>query len=100
SWSDQFNYTTESEYFRDQGFALDYEHVGQRAWLVRVVQLREHRIGQSVFHAYNSVITLMPTRSHFMPTILLCCPLIVAALYAAGRQLGLSPWAATLAGAF
>ena len=100
SWSDQFNYTAEAEFFRGGGFDLDYQHLGQRAWLVRVVSLRNHRIGQSVLHAYHGVITRMDTRSQFMPTILLSCPLIVLAVYAAARRLGLRPWPSTLAGLF
>ncbi|HYV37909.1 MAG TPA: hypothetical protein VE988_19645, partial [Gemmataceae bacterium] len=100
SWPDQFNYIVMAEYFRGTGFDVEYGTLGQQAWLARVPDLKNRRIGQSVLHAYHGVITRMDTRSQFMPTILLACPLIALALFAVGRRLGLASSQAALAGLF
>jgi hypothetical protein len=100
SWLDQFNYTTMAAWFRDHGFALTAEEIGQRPWLTRVLGLREYRIGQSVLQAYHSVVTKTDARLQFMPTILLACPLIALALYVTGLMMGLRRRHAALAGLF
>jgi hypothetical protein len=99
AWTDQFNYTTMAEFFRDDGYDLTPDTLGQRPWLLRVLGLKHFRIGQSVLQAYHAVLTAQDTRDLFMPTILLCGPLLALALYAAGRALGLATWPAALAAA-
>ena len=98
--TDEFNYTAMAECLRDEGFSISEESLGQRPWLLRVATLKELRIGQSVLQAYHAVLTGQDTRDLFMPTILLCGPLLVLALFAAARVLGLAVWPAALAAAF
>jgi hypothetical protein len=100
SWGDQFNYTTMAECFRYHGFGTTFDNMGQRPWLLRTVELQHGRVGQSVLQAYHGVITGMETQSLFMPTSLLSCPLIVLALYACARAVGLDRRQAALAGLF
>src|SRR5207249_4024867 len=73
---------------------------GQHPWLLRVIDLKSLRIGQSVLQAYHGIITGMDTRAQFMPTILLSGPLIALALYAAGLAMRLRRPHAALAGLF
>ncbi len=70
-----------------------------RGWRVSST-LRVLRIGQSVLQAYHGIITRMDTQALFMPTILLGCPLIALALYAAARNLGLERRYGAIAGLF
>jgi hypothetical protein len=100
AFSDHAGYTVMAEFFRDQGFTLAQDNVSQEPWLVLVKFLKEFRIGQSVLQAYHAVLTGQDTRNLFMPTILLCGPLVALALFAAARVLGLGVVPACLAAAF
>jgi hypothetical protein len=97
-WFDQLNYTDMAECFRSLGFDVGFHNIGQRPWLVRVIELKECRIGQSVLQAYHGVIALSDTRLLFVPTIVLGGPLNALALYLAGLTVGLGRPHAALAG--
>jgi hypothetical protein len=99
AWTDRFNYTTMAECFRAEGISVSAETLEQRPWLLRVLLLKDLRIGQSVLQAYHAVLTNQDSVDLFMPTILLGGPLLALALYAAARTMGLGRFPAAVAAA-
>jgi hypothetical protein len=98
--TDEFNYTAMAECFREEGFAIAEDSLAQRPWLFRIPSLKEMRIGQSVLQAYHAMLACQDTRDLFMPTILLCGPLLALSLFTAARVLGLAVWPSALAAFF
>ena len=100
SWSDQFNYTAMAECFRRLGLNAPFDDIGQQPWLGRV---RVSEVAANRTECLASVSWHHHAHGHqaqFMPTILLGCPLIALALYAAARNLGLERRHGAIAGLF
>jgi hypothetical protein len=87
AWGDQYNYTVIAEFLREQPFSLTWEQVGLRPYLIMAVFMKEHRIGQSVLHAFFAVSSLRDVKTLLEPTILLSPALAFLSLHELRRAM-------------
>jgi hypothetical protein len=88
AWHDQLNYTLVAQLLADYRFSLPLEAVDNHPYLVRAIQLRQDRIGQSVLQAFFATSTLTDAKTAFEPTILLAPPLTALTSYLLARRCG------------
>jgi hypothetical protein len=90
AWNDQFNYTAMAQFFMEEPFSFNLADMGHRPYLLNtLIKLRYHRIGQSMLQGFFAASAGTSAKPLFAPTILLCAPLLVLALYALARGLRL-----------
>lgn len=90
AWHDQLNYTLVAQLLVDYRFSLPLQAVDNHPYLVRAIQLRQDRIGQSVLQAFFATSTLTDAKTAFEPTILLAPPLTALATYLLARRCGVA----------
>jgi hypothetical protein len=91
AWQDQFNYTVLAQSLIDLPFSTPIEDLEYQPALLPVHWLKEERLGQSVLQAFFAVSSGTTARLLFEPTILLAPALVVLAVVALCRRLGLAP---------
>ena len=99
AWLDMFNYVNMTDFFNQQGFHLEWKDVACHPHLFLTRGLIDLRIGQCILLGQNALAAGLTCKAAFMPTILLGCPLVVLAVYASARAVGLSRNWSLLAGA-
>ncbi len=89
AWADQFNYLTIAEFVTHYGFHQPITSTSPP--LVQVAsQFVALRLGQSALHACFALVSGLPTRALFEPTILWSIFLMTLAVYALAQAAGLS----------
>jgi hypothetical protein len=90
AWGDEYGYTSLAQFFLDERFSLKLSDLDHRPYMLGVlVELRTHRIGQAMLQAFVAVGSGGSAKTAFEPTILLCAPLLVLAIFALARGLDL-----------
>jgi hypothetical protein len=97
AWSDQFNYTVIAQFLADERFSSTAQAFGNQPFLLRAIELKDDRIGQSILQAFFAVSSFTDAKTLFEPTILLSPGLIVVAIYMLLRGLNLDRRRALLA---
>jgi len=97
AWSDQFSYTVMTQFMADERLSTTAQAFGNQPVLLRAIELKDERIGQSILQAFFAVSSFTDAKTLFEPTILLSPGLIVVAIYMLLRGLNLDRRRALLA---
>jgi hypothetical protein len=89
--TDQYNYTCLAQFLMDEPYDTRPEDLGKRPYLIPAMVIKDDRIGQSVLHGFLAASCVEDARTLFEPTSLLSPALLVLAVFALGRRLGLRP---------
>ena len=85
AWHDQYNYICTAQFLSEFPFNASFKSI-TNPYLSTALNAKADRIGQSVFHAFLSVITFTDAKLTFETSILLVPFLIVLAVYGLARQ--------------
>ena len=92
---DQANYVLLAQFLKDEPFSTTIDSVGSHPWLVKAIDAKEKRIGQSVCIAIVAAISGTDAKTAYGATSVFFILLLSAASYAAIRRLSLPRWTAT-----
>jgi len=96
--TDQVNYTLLSQFLVEEPFSLELENVALRPWLVKAIDLKNMRIGQSVAQGYLGVVSFTDSKTAYGVLTIFFIACISLAVFSLGHALGLSRMGALLAG--
>jgi hypothetical protein len=96
---DQENYTCIAQFLTDNYFSTDWASIGQKPYLIDALVLKdEERLGAMLLQGFFATTAGADANALFEPIVLLSPALLVLAVYALARRLGLDYWPASVAG--
>lgn len=93
--NDQVNYTLLSQFLVEEPFSSELKDVKLKPWMVKGIDIKNMRIGQSVAQGYLGVVSLTDSKSAYGVLSIFFIALLSILMFALARGLGLS-----LSGAF
>ena len=93
---DQLTYVEIAQFLIEKPFATDYKDVGLHPWMVKAIDMKRWRIGQSVADAYVAVLTGTDSEGAYGTTSVVFVALVSLCVLALLRSLGAGPAMACL----
>jgi hypothetical protein len=95
---DQLTYVEIAQFLIEKPFATEYKDVGLHPWMVKAIDMKRWRIGQSVADAYVAVLTGTDSEGAYGTTSVIFVALVSLSVLALLRSLGAGPAMACLGG--
>lgn len=95
--NDQVNYVQLAQFLVEKPFDSNLSDVGLEPWMIKAIDIKDMRIGQSVANAYLAVISGSDAKVAYGAVSVFGLGLMAAAVFALLRNLGLSTLGAMLA---
>jgi hypothetical protein len=97
---DQVNYVLLGQFLLDVPFSASVDQIGAHPWLLKAIDLKAQRIGQSIPNAYLAAITLSDVKTTYAATQSFYLGMAAMATYMLGRAFRVSRPLASLAALF